>query len=244
MTKNIFSFFRVSSIFVVFLFLFLGSNTGCNSTVEEVEEVEIEASVKDQIQQDPTSIYPENQNVSVSINQMNRLSEKAEEAKSYVQNKNFYDRYAILVDMSLHSGKNRMFIYDLKYDRIADYGLSSHGCGHTYPWSEDASKENPSFSNVSGSRLSSLGKYKIGIKSPSQWGIGIHYKLHGLEATNNKAYQRVIVLHSWNLIPNNELYPAGTPEGWGCPAVSNDFMHRLDDFFTQTDKPVLFWMFQ
>ena len=35
------------------------------------------------------------------------------------------------------------------------------------------------------SYCSSLGKYKVGIRSYSKWGINVHYKLHGLEATNN-----------------------------------------------------------
>ena len=45
-------------------------------------------------------------------------------------------------------------------------------------------------------------------------------QLHGLEETNQSAYDRIIVLHSWDMMSDEEIYPEGSPEGWGCPAVS------------------------
>ncbi len=50
------------------------------------------------------------------------------------------------------------------------------------------------------------------------------------------AYRRLIVLHSWESDSNIPIYPNGTPEGWGCPAVSNDMMKILDKKLKATLK--------
>ena len=70
-----------------------------------------------------------------------------------------------------------------------------------------------------------------------------NYKMHGLESSNSKAYERTIVLHSWDDIPHEEVYPSGTPEGWGCPAVSNDFMKVIDAKLQKASKNVLLWVY-
>ncbi len=172
-----------------------------------------------------------------------RTQKKAREALSYCKEKGFDTSICFLLDMNLHSGKNRFFVYDLKGDSIQEQSMVSHGCGNK-PWSWDWSKEDPVFSNTPDSHLSSLGKYKVGKRGYSNWGIHVNYKLHGLDSTNSNAYKRFIVLHSWDDIPNEELYPDGCPEGWGCPAVSNDFMHTLDAYLKATQKPVLLWIYR
>lgn len=171
------------------------------------------------------------------------LKTKAAEAKTYCKEKGLNTSYCILVDFSLHSGKKRMFVYDLKNDSILASGMVSHGCGSS-PWGADVTRSKPVFSNEHESHCSSIGKYKIGKRGYSSWGINVNYKLHGLEATNSNAYDRIIVLHSWEEIPNDEVYPAGTPEGWGCPAVSNDFMSYLDSLLKNKDKDVLLWIYE
>jgi len=65
--------------------------------------------------------------------------------------------------------------------------------------------------------------------------------LDGKEQTNSNAIKRAIVLHSWEEVPNDEVYPNGTPEGWGCPAVSNESMIKIDSVL-QKNKKVLFWI--
>ena len=67
--------------------------------------------------------------------------------------------------------------------------------------------------------------------------------MHGLEETNSNALKRVIVLHSWELVTNEETYPEGTPEGWGCPAVSNEAMETIDGYLKGVEKPVLLWIY-
>ncbi len=148
---------------------------------------------------------------------------------------------AIFINYKLHSGKKRGYIIDLKCKIITDSFLVSHGCGNNN-WGSDESKDNPSFSNDFESHCSSLGKYKIGERAYSQWGINVKYVLYGLEASNKNALQRTIVLHGWESIPDIETYPAGVPEGWGCPAVSNATMIKLDALLNKKNA-VLLWAY-
>jgi hypothetical protein len=173
---------------------------------------------------------------------INRLKEKGAIAFEFCKNHKLDTTYCILIDMSIHSGKNRIVVWDFKSDQIMDQGLVSHGCCDL-PWGGDLSRTNPEFKNIPDSHCSSLGKYSIGKRGYSQWGINVNYKLHGLESTNNLAYERIIVLHSWVAIPEEECFPNGTPEGWGCPAVSNEFMKRLDEKLKHKSKDVLLWIF-
>jgi hypothetical protein len=167
---------------------------------------------------------------------------KAKEALAYCQSKKFNTDYCILADMSLHSGLKRFFVWDFKKDTISYSFMVSHGCGDN-PWSYDYSREKPKFSNVDGSHCSSLGKYKIGQRAWSDWGIHVKYVLHGLESTNSNALSRYIVFHSWEQIPDNEVYPYGTPEGWGCPSISNASMEIMDAMLKKTNQPTLLWMY-
>ena len=99
---------------------------------------------------------------------------------------------------------------------------------------------------MEGSYCSSLGRYKVGIRSYSKWGINVHYKLHGLEPTNNNAFKRVIVLHSYDLVPATDIYPVHLPLGisQGCPVICNDVMRKVDKLLKGEAKPVLLWMYR
>ena len=144
--------------------------------------------------------------------------------------------------MSLHSGKKRLFVWDFKKDSIVLSGLCSHGCCAN-SWSSDQSKENVKFSNVPDSHCSSKGKYKLGKRGYSNWGVNINYAMHGLEPTNNNSVKREIVFHSWDMVSNDEVYPSGSPEGWGCPCISNDMFLKIDPIIKDEKTPVLFWIF-
>nr|WP_199748248.1 murein L,D-transpeptidase catalytic domain family protein [Pedobacter sp. KBW01] len=87
---------------------------------------------------------------------------------------------AIMVDMSIHSGKNRLFVYDFKQKAITIEGLCAHGVGG------DSTPTKVVFSNKEGSYCTSSGKYKVKGRTYSNWGINVHYKMYGLEETNSK----------------------------------------------------------
>jgi len=181
--------------------------------------------------------------ISFGQNDLNKIAAKAKIAYEYCTTENLNTDYCILVDMNTHSGKNRLFIWDFSTNSIIKTGLCSHGCCDSI-WGEDETKENPQFSNVHESHCSSLGKYRIGKRGYSNWGIHVNYKLHGLEKSNTNAYDRFIVLHSWEMISDQETFTYGTAEGWGCPAVSNKLMKYLDNKFKKDTKEPLFWIYK
>ena len=173
---------------------------------------------------------------------VNKTKIKAEEALQFCKSKNFNTDFCILIDMSLHSGVKRFFIWDFKANSISKQYLVGHGCGSN-SWSEDDSKDQPKFSNEDGSHLSALGKYKLEGRGYSDWGIHVKYLMHGLEESNNNALKRFIVFHSWNLMSDDEVFPKGSPEGWGCPTISNNAMKEIDPMLQQSNKPVLMWIY-
>ncbi|AJW62022.1 hypothetical protein VO54_00533 [Elizabethkingia miricola] len=171
-----------------------------------------------------------------------KLKQKAEEALLYTKQNKFNTDFCILIDMSMHSGINRFFIWDFRENKISEKYLVGHGCG-TNSWSSDESAGKAEFSNEDGSHLFSLGKYKIGVRGYSNWGINVKYLMHGLEETNSNALKRVIVFHSWDKMSDEEVFPKGSPEGWGCPTVSNNAMKIIDLKLKNSARPVLMWVY-
>lgn len=169
-----------------------------------------------------------------------RLKMKADEVRLYSVGKGFNTNYCILVDFGIHSGKKRFFVWDLKGDSIKYSSLCAHGYG------QNSTQTKPVYSNVEGSYCSSLGKYKLGVRSYSKWGINVHYKLHGLESTNSNAFKRYIVLHSYTPLPGKEVYPMHLPLGMsqGCPVICNEVMKQLDALLKVEKKPLLLWIYE
>lgn len=163
------------------------------------------------------------------------------EALAFCNKKGFSDEYYFLVDLSLHSGKNRFFVYDFKQKKFTAQNLVTHGSCDVF--TDNPDKYNKAkFDNRDNSHCSALGKYKVGKRDYSSWGIKVKYWLDGLEDTNSNARNRVVVLHSWEAVANTEIYPNHSPLSWGCPAVSDDFMRKLDATLQATTKPVLLWI--
>lgn len=165
---------------------------------------------------------------------------KYKEALVFCKKQKLDTTIAFFVDMSVHSGKNRFFIVDLQKRSVLNSGLCCHGAGG------ESTVEIPVFSNVSGSNCTALGKYKTGARAYSNWGINVHYKMFGLEKSNCNAFERIIVLHSYTPISNNEIYPKHLPLGWsqGCPVVSDELMTTIDKLLKNRKRPVLLWIYK
>lgn len=165
------------------------------------------------------------------------------EALAFCKSKNYNEDFYFLLDLSIHPGKNRFFVYDFKQKKITSQNLVTHG-------SCDVLTENPDkwekakFSSKNDSHCSMKGKYEIGKRDYSQWGSHTKYWLHGLEESNKNAEKRVVVLHSWEAVSNTEVYPEVTALSWGCPAVSLDFFAVLDAKLKEVKKPVLLWIIE
>jgi hypothetical protein len=168
-----------------------------------------------------------------------RLRLKADSALTYCRERGFSEKYCILIDFGIHSGKKRFFIWDFEGDTIVRSSLCAHGYGGS------STPGRPEYSNTEGSYCSSPGRYRTGISSYSRWGIHIHYKLHGLEPTNSNAFRRIVVLHSHTPVPDVEIYPLHLPLGYsaGCPVVPDAMMRRVDELLKNSDKSFLLWIF-
>jgi L,D-transpeptidase catalytic domain len=164
-----------------------------------------------------------------------KLQQKAAEARTFVQQKKYNDNICFLIDMTLASGQNRFFIYDLKKDTVQAAGLVAHGNCFQY-WLEGRT-----YSNVVGSGCTSLGKYKIGNSYIGKWGYS--YKLHGLDSTNNNAFERTVVLHSHSCVSETEITDEICQSN-GCPTVSPGFLQQLKAIINKSDKPVLLWIYE
>lgn len=163
------------------------------------------------------------------------------EALNYCKTKKLNPDFYLIIDLGRHSGLERFYVWDFAKHTITDSFLVSHGC-YTSAWGSDQTKTNAVVSNTPDSHASSIGKYIIGERGYSQWGINIKYLLHGMDKTNSNAQKRIIVLHGWDQVSDAPVYPDGTPEGWGCPAVSNNAMRKLDALLKSSEKRVLMWV--
>lgn len=170
-----------------------------------------------------------------------KLKRYSKEANQFSQKKQLNTQFFLLVDIGLHSGIKRFFIWDFKKDTIVNSFLVSHGCGKN-AWARDYSKDTASVSNIDGTHCSSIGKYIIGERGYSNWGIHVNYLLYGQDTTNSNALKRQIVLHSWDKIADREVYPNGTPEGWGCPAVADNSLRIIDAKLKTSNKRTLLWI--
>jgi hypothetical protein len=164
-------------------------------------------------------------------------------AKQFIKENKLNSDFYFLIDLNRHSGLKRFFIWDFNKDTIENSFLVSHGCGQN-PWGREYSKEKAEISNKDGSHASSVGKYIIKERGFSNWGIHVKYNLKGQDSSNSNAFKRLIVLHSWERVPDEEVFPKGTPEGWGCPAVSNTSMQIIDKKLKSSKKYVLLWVIQ
>ncbi|MEO5647310.1 MAG: murein L,D-transpeptidase catalytic domain-containing protein [Chitinophagaceae bacterium] len=162
-----------------------------------------------------------------------RLKDFGDAANKYVGKHDFNRKYCFLIDMRISSANKRFFIYDFSKKQSIDAGLVAHGSGLN-----DTAEI--AFSNIPGSNCSSLGKYRIG--QAYQGKFGLAYKLHGLEETNENAFERFVVLHAHSCVPEEEVN-ASICESWGCPTVAPAYLEKLQGLIDRSRKPVLLWIY-
>lgn len=159
----------------------------------------------------------------------------AKNVKSYAIQNKYSTKYCFLIDMSMPSGANRFFVYDLEKSSIVYSALVAHGsCNETF-------LSHPRFSNAINTGCSSLGKYKVGELYNGKYGKS--YRLYGLDNSNSTAYKRGVVIHAYNCVPDKEIYPAVLCNSFGCPMVSYTFFAQLSQIITRSDKPILLWIY-
>jgi hypothetical protein len=159
------------------------------------------------------------------------LQKRVGELKKYIIHNGFNDSICFVINMAIPSGKPRFFVYNIKKDTTIKQGLVAHGSGSI------TNKGAFVFNNTPNSLASARGKYKIGVAYNGQFGLA--YKLHGLDFTNNKAFERFIVLHSHECVPSETVYPQQICQSWGCPTVAPSFLLELQRIISASNKPIL-----
>ena len=161
-----------------------------------------------------------------------KLSKRVEVVKKLIaSNSKYNNKTAFFIDMKISSGKNRFFIYDLQSDKIIDKGLVAHGSG-----SETGIEGKLRFSNVNNSLCTALGKYYIGYSYNGDFGKA--YKLYGLDKTNDNAFLRNIVLHTYSKMPYEEQENP-VVLSYGCPMVSERYYKRIEKIIDASEKKII-----
>ena len=155
-------------------------------------------------------------------------------AKNFIHKNGYCEDYCFLIDMSLPSGRNRFFVLDLHSDSIRFAGLVSHGCCNQY-WLYGRK-----YGNKPGCGCTSLGKYRIGYSYSGIFGPA--FKLYGLDSSNSKAFERCVVLHSHDCVPDTEVN-TDICQSNGCPMVSPVFLKKISPLIKSSKKPILLWIF-
>jgi hypothetical protein len=166
---------------------------------------------------------------------MARIKTYANELKTYAAKKGFSTSIAFLIDTSLRSGRKRFFVYNLQQDTLVTSGLVAHGsCNERF-----LKKSN--FSNTVNSGCSSEGIYKVGYAYKGRFGQA--YKLHGLDSSNQNAFERSVVLHGYSCVPDYGIDPMPLCNSLGCPMVSYAFLEKLKTIIDPSQKPILLWIY-
>lgn len=163
------------------------------------------------------------------------LLSKANSAKQFAKKNKYNEQVCFLIDMKIRSGAERFFVYDLKADTVITSGVVTHGrCNERWLVGRK-------YGNEPGCGCTSLGKYKIGNAYNGRFGLA--YKLHGLESSNNKAFERFVVLHAHECVPEEEVW-SEICQSDGCPTVSPGFLQQLKKIINTSRQPVLLWIYE
>ena len=125
-----------------------------------------------------------------------------------------------VIDYSLASRERRLWVLDLKTQRVLARELVAHGSGS----GGDLPRR---FSNRPGSYASSLGSFLTGATYRGRHGLSL--RLHGLDAgLNDRAEARGIVVHGAEYVNDGIVRVLGRlGRSQGCPALSPAAARRI-----------------
>lgn len=160
-------------------------------------------------------------------------------ALMFAKENNMNTSFIMFCDFSIHSGKERFSIYDIKKQKVILSSLCAQGKGI------DNDTHQP-FSNKSGSYCSSLGFYKVGSYHKMKIGTG-SFILYGLSESNSNALKRGILVHPYFTVCDIPVYPLHTSRkaSKGCFVVSPIKFHFIKKFLRNNHgKPILLYAYQ
>lgn len=167
----------------------------------------------------------------------------ADEFQNRVRSYDADTRYLILVDYSIPSNQDRLFIWDIEQDKIVEKFWCAHGNGG------GSTPERPVFSNTYGSKCSSLGWYLVdrSVGISATYGYRYH-AVDGKDATNSNARKREILIHSWRSVDYDYQQQIQRPmdiDGRceGCFTTTNEGFETIDRYIKSRQKRILLYAF-
>lgn len=159
----------------------------------------------------------------------------ASELRDYCKKNGLCEDYCIIVDYSIYSGKDRLFIVDLSGNEILYSSLCAHGIGKDL----DCILK-PKFSNENGSNYSSLGHFKSGnVRKTTQYDLNA-IELHGLDPTNSNAYARGILIHDG--LPDVKIIGLPClPLSQGFFTVTSNAFNKITKRMSESGKPLMIY---
>ncbi|MEM9570897.1 MAG: murein L,D-transpeptidase catalytic domain family protein [Pseudomonadota bacterium] len=145
------------------------------------------------------------------------LLQEAMAAKADAASEINNDRYFSVIDYRAPSNVPRYFLVDTT-DMSAEVFLVAHGRGSDLNHDGIADR----FSNIEGSKMTSLGAYVTGRTYYGAHGLSL--KLKGLSPQNSRAEERLIVIHGADYVHADR---AVLGRSWGCPALARDDAERI-----------------
>jgi len=143
---------------------------------------------------------------------------------STLLDRQFLDRDTILtiIDYSKPSDQERLFIFDLKNQKLLFRSLVAHGKG-------SGEKVARSFSNQPSSHMSSLGFFITGYPYNGKHGYSL--RMDGIEnGINNNALSRAIVFHEASYVSMHYIKKYGRlGRSFGCPALPAESNRSIID---------------
>lgn len=132
--------------------------------------------------------------------------------------------YLAIIDYSKASNQRRLYVLNLKTGEVSKHYVA-HGKGSGVTIAQK-------FSNIDGSKMSSLGIYVAGNTYYGAHGESLN--LYGLEASNNKAAERDIVMHAASYVSEDYISSNGRlGRSWGCPAIAPGIIGRMIERFKE-----------
>ena len=166
------------------------------------------------------------------------IAERAEKALLFAQRHNMNEDYALFVDYSIPSGKPRLFVWDFHRKKIVASTYVMHGPGG------GSTDERPAFSNIPGSKCSSLGRFLVTKEHGNRNKRG--FRIKGMDLDNQSAYMRGLMIHGAKWIDTwcwKEHIPLNGKCCSGCVTVSSKGMNYLWSLVNEQKRPLLLWNF-
>lgn len=164
----------------------------------------------------------------------NTISAIADESEEFALKHDLSDQYCLLVDYGLPSGTPRVYVWSFKEKKILFKAYTMHGCGG------GSTDEEPVFSNILGSKCSTLGNFAI----TRQHGVinRTGFRLIGLDEENANAWERALMIHNSSWVDEyckQKYIPLNEKICQGCVTVNVKAMEKIGQLVDSESKLIL-----